>query len=143
MSTAGRGRHPRRRARGALLQVLYGVDTTGHELEDSLNWVLEQTHLSKENELFVRQLAENILAHMEEIDAEIQKYAPNWPIHQLAVIDRNILRLAVYEMTLSNETPPGVAINEAVELAKRFGSESSGRFVNGVLGAAAAAAARS
>lgn len=126
-----------------MLQVLYGVDTTGHELEDSLNWVLEQTHLSKENELFVRQLAENILAHMEEIDAEIQKYAPNWPIHQLAVIDRNILRLAVYEMTLSNETPPGVAINEAVELAKRFGSESSGRFVNGVLGAAAAAAARS
>lgn len=126
-----------------MLQVLYGVDTTGHELEDSLNWVLEQTHLSKENELFVRQLAEGILAHMEEIDAEIQKYAPNWPIHQLAVIDRNILRLAVYEMTLSNETPPGVAINEAVELAKRFGSESSGRFVNGVLGAAAAAAARS
>ncbi len=136
MSTRGR-RHPRRRARGALLQVLYGVDTTGHELENNLNWVLEQTHLSKENELFVRQLAEAILAHIQEIDVEIQKYAPNWPIHQLAVIDRNILRLAVYEMTFSSETPPGVAINEAVELAKRFGSESSGRFVNGVLGAAA------
>jgi N utilization substance protein B len=139
MSTGGR-RYPRRRARGALLQVLYGVDTSGHELENSLNWVLDQTHLSKENELFVRQLAEGILAHMEEIDTKIQKYAPNWPVHQLAVIDRNILRLAVYEMTLSRETPPGVAINEAVELAKRFGSESSGRFVNGVLGAAAEAA---
>jgi N utilization substance protein B len=138
MSTGGR-RHPRRRARGALLQVLYGVDTSGHGLEESLAWVLDQTHLSKENELFVRQVAEGVLAHMEEIDAEIQKYAPNWPIHQLAVVDRNILRLAVYEMTLSGETPPGVAINEAVELAKRFGSENSGRFVNGVLGAAAEA----
>lgn len=104
-----------------------------------MDWVLEQTHLSKENELFVRQLAEGILAHLEEIDAEIRKYAPNWPVHQLPVIDRNILRLAVYEMMLSSETPPGVAINEAVELAKRFGSEGSGRFVNGVLGAAAAA----
>lgn len=139
MSTGGR-RHPRRRARGALLQVLYGVDTSGGALEDALIWVLEEAHLSKANELFVRQLAEGIMAHREEIDVAIQKYAPNWPVHQLAVIDRNILRLAVYEMTLSGETPPGVAINEAVELAKRFGSESSGRFVNGVLGAAAAAA---
>lgn len=138
MSSGSRS-HPRRRARGALLQILYGVDTLGHGLADNLDWVLEQTHLSKENELFVRQLAEGILAHLEEIDAEIRKYAPNWPVHQLPVIDRNILRLAVYEMMLSSETPPGVAINEAVELAKRFGSEGSGRFVNGVLGAAAAA----
>ena len=127
-------RHLRRKARRALLQVLYEVDASGHALDDSLRWVLEQARLGKESDAFVRQLAYQVVAHYKELDEEIQRYAPSWPVEQLPVVDRNILRIAIYEVKLSKETPPKVAINEAVELAKLFGSESSRRFVNGVLG---------
>jgi N utilization substance protein B len=73
-------------------------------------------------------------AYKDELDALIGRYAPEWPVEQIALIDRNILRLAIFEILLQDDTPVKVAINEAVELAKEFGSDSSGRFVNGVLG---------
>tara|TARA_B100001750_G_C15252864_1_gene468753 strand:+ start:178 stop:612 length:435 start_codon:yes stop_codon:yes gene_type:complete len=125
---------PRRMARRALLQVLYEVDISGHSIKDSLIWVSEELCLDEQSVEFVRVSANNIISDQSLLDTKIQLYAQNWPISQLPVVDRSILRIAFYEILTSGETPPKVAINEAVELAKRFGSESLPRFVNGVLG---------
>ncbi len=90
-----------------------------------------------DNFSFVCGLVEGVIKNKEKIDKIIEKAAPEWPVNQIAVIDRNVLRLGLYELLFEkkNETPPKVAINEAIELAKTFGGESSGKFVNGVLGA--------
>ena len=125
---------PRRMARRALLQVLYEVDISGHSIKDSLIWVSEELSLDEQSVEFVRVSANNIISDQSLLDTKIQLYAQNWPISQLPVVDRSILRIAFYEIVTPGETPPKVAINEAVELAKRFGSESLPRFVNGVLG---------
>ena len=127
----------RRKARRVLLQVLYEVDTVGHSLEESLGWVTKQAHLDKNNSSFIRHLAEEVIAQRDDLDVEIQRYAQSWPVEQLSPVDRNILRIAIYEVKHGKGVPLQVAINEAVELAKRFGGESSPRFVNGVLGAVA------
>ena len=127
----------RRRARRALLQVLYEVDTVGHSLEESLGWVTEQAPLDENSSSFIRHLAEEVITQSNDLDVEIQRYAQNWPVEQLSPVDRNILRIAIYEVKCGKEVPLQVAINEAVELAKRFGGESSPRFINGVLGAVA------
>lgn len=89
-----------------------------------------------EDTQFVSDLVDGVLSHLEQLDAIIEKAAPQWPIEQIAVVDRNILRLGLYELLFGSrdEVPPKVAINEAIELAKSFGGESSGKFVNGVLG---------
>ena len=84
---------------------------------------------------FVDKITYEILEHLKEIDDWMKKFAPEWPIKQISMIDRNILRIGIFELLFLKETPPKVAIDEAIELAKRFGSETSGRFVNGVLGA--------
>ena len=83
---------------------------------------------------FLQQLSRGVLEKLPEIDKIISEFAPSWPMIQMAVVDRNLLRMAIYEMVMDFETPPKVAINEAVELATVFGSESSPKFVNGVLG---------
>ena len=82
-------------------------------------------------------LAEGVLANQTDIDERIRKYTANYDLHRIAAVDRNILRIAVYEMLFCRDVPPVVSINEAIEIAKRFGSEESGRFVNGVLATAA------
>lgn len=125
----------RRRARALALQVLFEVDLSKHSTEAALAWAKEEASASREEETFARELAEGVLRDERELDAQIQRFAPAWPVSQLAVVDRNLLRLAIYEITIQGLTPPKAAINEAVELAKLFGSESSPRFVNGVLGA--------
>jgi len=84
---------------------------------------------------FVKELIDGIVGRLPEIDALIVRYAPEWPLEQITVVDRNVLRLGVYELVFSETIPSKVAINEAIELAKTFGGESSGKFVNGVLGA--------
>ncbi len=84
---------------------------------------------------FAKKIIEDVHKNITEIDEIITKYAPQWPIEQITVIDRNVLRIGIYELKFNNEVPPKVAINEAIELAKNFGGPSSGRFVNGVLGA--------
>ena len=89
---------------------------------------------------FAHDLVDGVLANREKIDEMVSRFAPSWPISQLAMVDRNILSLAIFEMMLGSDTPPKVAINEAVELAKAFGSDSSPRFVNGVLGSVMTAA---
>lgn len=84
---------------------------------------------------FAKRIIEDVHKNITEIDEIITKYAPQWPIEQITIIDRNVLRIGIYELKFNNEVPPKVAINEAIELAKNFGGPSSGRFVNGVLGA--------
>lgn len=85
---------------------------------------------------FIHQLVEGTIKHLKDIDKVIEQAAPQWPLSQVAVVDRNVLRVGLYELLFGNreEVPPKVAINEAIELAKSFGGESSGKFVNGVLG---------
>ena len=126
----------RRVARRALLQVLYEVDSSSHSLDDSLDWVMEGLSLDEESIAFVEGVALGVVQHRQFLDKEIRRYAPMWPVAQLHSVDRNILRIAIFEMLMLEETPPKVAINEAVELAKQFGGENLPPFVNGVLGAA-------
>jgi N utilization substance protein B len=124
----------RRKARIAALQALYEWDTVGHAPERTLERLVEEERLSAEAAAFARDLIEGVIANVERIDAIIAKAAPQWPVSQLAPIDRNILRIAVNEIVINNRTPIRAAINEAVELAKSFGSDNSAKFVNGVLG---------
>jgi len=123
----------RRKARATALQTLFEVDSTDHDFAQSLDWLLEDTSLPEETVSFTWQLVSKVLENMGTIDELIQRFAPAWPLQQMATVDRNILRLGVAEI-LFEAVPAKVAINEAVELAKTFGSENSARFVNGVLG---------
>ncbi len=132
----------RRRARAIALQVLYEVDSVGHDIDGTLTRLLANGGLSEESAVFVSELVGGVLQNREEIDRHIRNFAPAWPIEQIPVVDRNILRLAIFEILLDNKVPVKVAINEAVELAKTFGSDNSARFVNGVLGSVSALASR-
>ena len=124
----------RHRARIAVLQALFEVDCAGHPPGQVMERRLLESDLPEAGEEFARDLFYGVLDHREEIDALIARYAPEWPVDQIAIIDRNILRIAIFEILHQKDTPIKVAINEAVELAKQFGSDSSSRFVNGVLG---------
>lgn len=124
----------RRRARVIAFQVLYEVDTSGHELEATLDRHLEDAVLDAQAEALVRDLVTSTIDHQAEVDARIMAAAPAWPLDQMARIDKAILRLAVNEVLFNNEAPVKVAINEAVELAKIYGADNSPRFINGVLG---------
>jgi len=130
----------RRRARGIALQALYEIDAVGHETTRVLDCLLAESRLSEENQTFVRELVNGVLQNREKIDQHIKKFAPAWPVEQIAAVDRNILRLAIFEILLNNKVPVKVAINEAVELAKTFGSDNSPKFINGVLGSISALA---
>ena len=124
----------RRKARAVALQALYEIDSTGHEVEEVLNHLLAEVELTKENTSFASELVRGAIQNKERIDENIKNFARAWPIEQIPVIDRNILRLAIFEILLDNKVPVKVVINEAVELAKTFGSDNSSKFVNGVLG---------
>ena len=122
-------------ARTIAFQALCEISATGHDPGRALDFRLAESPLSEENADFARDLVDGVVGNQSKIDDHIRRFAPTWPIDQLPVVDRSILRLAIYEVLLDNAVPIKVAINEAVELAKTFGSESSSRFVNGVLGA--------
>ncbi|MEJ2208904.1 MAG: transcription antitermination factor NusB [Anaerolineae bacterium] len=124
----------RHRARIAALQALFEIDCTAHHALVVVERRLDEAELPQPGVEFVRDLVDGVQAHAEELDQLIGRYAPEWPVDQIAIVDRNILRMAIYEILHRADTPTKVAINEAVELAKEFGSDSSGRFVNGVLG---------
>jgi N utilization substance protein B len=132
----------RRQARISALQALYEIDSTDHAPAEVVENRLEDTPLPEAGETFLRDLVVGVMKHRDHLDRLIQKYAPAWPVAQIAVVDRNILRIALYELTGATGTPPKVAINEAVDLAKLFGSDNSSRFVNGVLGTAVAGGER-
>ena len=128
---------PRTRARSIALQALYEIDITGHPPEEVLANRLSETPLEDNLGEFARSIVFGILPIVIELDQIIAKHAPEWPLDQVATIDRNIMRIALWEIAVSNQTPLKVAINEAVELAKTYGSDSTPRFVNGVLGSLA------
>jgi N utilization substance protein B len=128
----------RRRARNLALQALYEIDCVGHPATQVIaRHILENATLGDEAAGFLERMVLGTLESIPAFDCLIAECAPEWPVEQLAVVDRNILRLALWEFAISGETPLKVAINEAVELAKRFGSDSAPRFINGVLGSLA------
>ncbi|HUM64062.1 MAG TPA: transcription antitermination factor NusB, partial [Anaerolineaceae bacterium] len=113
---------------------LYELDIAGHPLEAIISARLEEEKLDKNLEDFVREIAYGVTPIVEKLDEIITEHAPEWPLDQVAIIDRNILRVALWEFAVAKCTPIKVAINEAIELAKIYGSDSSSRFINGVLG---------
>jgi N utilization substance protein B len=124
----------RTRARSIALQVLYEFDLVEHPAAQVLQERLEADPLTDELAEFSRQIVFGVLPIREQLDRVLARYAQEWPLDQIAAIDRNILRMAVWEFAIQKDTPVKVAINEAVELAKLYGSDSAPRFVNGVLG---------
>jgi len=124
----------RRKARALALKILYEVDSVGHDVDDTLTRLLAKEELSEESAAFTRELVSGVVRNREKIDHNIQAFAPAWPIEQITVVDRSILRVAIFEILLDNKVPVKVAINEAIELAKTFGSDNSSKFINGVLG---------
>ena len=124
----------RRQARIAALQTLYELDCTKHKVEEALARLRAGETLAQEALSFSEELVKGVLQNKSELDALIKKFAPAFPPEQMSIIDRNILRLAIFEILFDDKTPFKVAINEAVELAKEFGSDSSPRLINGVLG---------
>ena len=132
----------RRRTRALVMQALYESDAVEHSAVGVLDERMPEMGLPWRDAEFARKLLNGIFANAAEIDKIISEFAPGWPISQMAVVDRNILRMAVYEIMVSQETPPRVAVNEAVELAKAFGAESAPRFINGVLGSVMEAVSR-
>jgi len=125
----------RRKARVAALQTLYEIDCAiRHDAQKILARLGVEKELPKESIDFASELVKGALSRRQELDSTIGRFAPAFPVDQLSSIDRNILRIAIFEILFNNKVPVKAAINEAVELAKTFGSESSPRFVNGVLG---------
>ncbi len=124
----------RRRARTVALQVLYEVDSVDHPSDQVSSRYLDERRLPKDAVDFARSLVDGVMANKSLIDGAISSLATSWPISQLSIIDRNLLRLAICELAIEKASPPKVVINETVELAKLYGSDGSSRFVNGVLG---------
>ena len=124
--------------RAIALQALYEYDLSGHAITNILTNRFETEDVPNDDEKkFVIDLVVGVINNKNEIDGLIQKYAADWPIAQIAAVDCNIIRIATYEFAIAKETPDRVAINESVELAKTFGSETAPKFVNGVLGSIA------
>jgi N utilization substance protein B len=128
----------RRTARILALQALYELDVTRHRMGEVFAQRAEESPLEPDLHTFAQQVVTGVWENRKKLDNVIQQSAPEWPLDQVAIVDRNILRIAIYEWALAKETPVKVAINEAVEIAKDFGSESASRFINGVLGTLAA-----
>jgi N utilization substance protein B len=134
---------PRTKARSIALQVLYEIDLVGHPPMLALTNRLDEERITDAASLdehtisFITRIVKGVAPIAAVLDATIAEHAPEWPINEVAVVDRNILRIALWEFAIDEDTPLKVAINEAVELAKLFGSDSAARFVNGVLGSLA------
>jgi len=123
-------------ARTIALQTLYRWDFNGKDdnIDQTVKSNLENFAPQFDDQGFIKNLVTNVIKNQNEIDGLITKYAPEWPLEQITMVDRNVLRIGIQEMKFDSEIPEKVAINEAIELAKTFGGESSGKFVNGVLG---------
>ncbi len=124
-------------ARRIALQALYEIDVAHHAVGEVLTIHLQTQKPNRKVARYVQELVHGVVRHRSVLDGAIRTYAPEWPLEQIAVIDRNILRIAVFEFAVRARTPVGVAIDEAVELAKMFGADGASSFINGVLGAVA------
>ena len=123
----------RTQARESALQILYHRDINPEPVESLLQSFWESAPVLPEVREYVERLVQGTLLHLDEIDETLAKYAEHWNLHRMAVVDRNIMRFAVYELLFVEEVPPKVVINEAVNIAKKFSQEESGKFVNGIL----------
>ena len=129
----------RREGREAAVQYLFQIDLNGDKQPGDADtfWALRsgpgKAAVTPKTRLFTEQLVQGVMSHLEEIDGWIKKYTANYEISRLAAVDRNILRMAIYEMLHSPDVAPVIIINEAIEIAKKFGAEKSGGFVNGIL----------
>jgi len=125
----------RTKARQFALQILYQIDITRDDSSDSLEnfWLGQTQRIDSTVKQFTLELVKGIQKHREIIDRKIAQYAKNWELKRMAVVDRNILRQACFELLYRPDIPPKVAINEAIELAKRFSGIEAGKFVNGIL----------
>lgn len=124
----------RTKARECALKVLYQIEMTKDNYDESLTRFWEREPESEEViKEFATQLVKGVKENSKDIDQTISKYATNWQISRMAVIDRNILRIATYELLYLDDIPPKVSINEAVDIAKKYGDTDSGKFVNGIL----------
>ena len=121
-------------ARIVALQTLFELDFAANSPESILERTIKIKALTGEAAAFAGELVNGVLANKQRLDDAIRRFAPAFPVDQLSSMDRNILRLSLYELLISDTTPPKVAVNEAVELAKEFGADTSPKFVNGVLG---------
>jgi len=123
----------RSRGRELALQFLYQRDLRGPELEGEVESFIKSEEPDGEARKFALKLVAGTIEHLEPLNEKIQSVAQNWDIARMAVIDRNVLRLATFELLFCNDIPPKVAINEAIELGKRYSTQNSGAFINGIL----------
>lgn len=123
----------RRLARECALEVLYRLDLVGDEPEHTIAEILLRKNPSEEAETYLRRLVDSVLGNQQEIDAALRRHLSRWRLERLTVLDRAILRLAAAEILFFDDVPPKVSINEAVEVAKKYGDDDAGKFVNGVL----------
>ena len=123
--------------RTVVMQTLYEWDfykKDSKRIDDFIKQNMQEFVKSQDGVEFVKEEIEGVIKEIENIDKVIEQAAPDWPLDQIAMVDRNVLRLGVYELLFAEDIPPKVAINEAIELGKSFGGKSSGKFINGVLG---------
>ncbi len=123
----------RRLSRELVIQFLYLIEMNEGKIPDQLKLFWENHSAAEDVQSFSEDILQDIFDHKEAIDARLEKYSDNWTLSRMAVIDRNLLRMAASEILYSKTVPPKVAIDEAVEIAKRFGSEDSAHFINGIL----------
>jgi transcription antitermination protein NusB len=127
------GGYSRSRCREFALQYLYQAEFSGPARPEALEQFWSHFREKGTAPAYLKELVEGVASHLEELDAFIGRYAEHWRLSRMTVVDRNLLRLAIYELLYQPGIPPKVTINEAVEMAKRYGSEASGGFVNGIL----------
>lgn len=124
----------RRVAREGVLRALFQMDLAGAEVNTAIDYAINDLELTENGLNFLREIVYGTIEKMEEIDALINEYAVDWTVERMPTVDRNILRAAIYEILYRDDIPASVAVNEAVELAKKYGDRDSFRFVNGLLG---------
>jgi N utilization substance protein B len=127
------GGYSRNRCRDFALQFLYQAEFAGPHRPEALERFWHHFQAEGAPPAYFKELVEGVASHLEELDVFIVRYSEHWRLERMTIVDRNLLRLAIYEMLYQPEIPPKVVINEAVEMAKRYGSEGSGGFVNGIL----------
>lgn len=124
----------RREARELVLKILYAWDVGKNDADQVMEQLFNEENTTESGRVFCRSLVNGVIANLVAIDKLISKYSTDWPLDRMAVVDRNLMRIAVFEILFSDGVPSAVAVNEAIEIAKSYGSEESPRFVNGILG---------
>ncbi len=125
--------YSRSHCRDLALQFLYQAEFSGPPRPEAVERFWRHFHKDGAPPAYLKELVEGVGSHLEELDAFIVRYSEHWRLERMTIVDRNLLRLAIYELLYQSQIPPKVVINEAVEMAKRYGSEASGGFVNGIL----------